>query len=180
MRSPNPTRRHAWLLVVPPLLCAASDARAQEPVERCQAEEYRQFDFWLGEWEVRDTEGAVVGRNEIRSVSRGCGLLESWRGTAGGTGVSINAWDAARGKWTQRWVGDGAELWLEGGLQDGRMVLAGTTSRSTPDGDVLDRITWTPLSDGRVRQVWEISTDGGRTWRPIFDGLYSRVTDAMR
>jgi hypothetical protein len=38
----------------------------------------------------------------------------------------------------------------------------------------LDRTTLTPLEDGRVRQLIEISTDGGHSWRSIFDGYYSR------
>jgi hypothetical protein len=164
----------------------AQDApTGQDPiVERCQAPEHRQFDFWLGRWEVRNPDGDVVGHNEIARVAGGCGLLERWRGARGSTGVSVNAYDPDLGRWTQRWVGDGATLWLEGGLEEGLerpqgpegprpMVLSGTAPRATPRGQVLDRISWTPLPDGRVRQVWEVSDDGGATWREIFVGLYS-------
>lgn len=154
----------------------ASDAVA----ERCNGPEFRQFDFWMGEWEVRDAEGEIVGHNTITRVARGCGLLENWQGATGGRGVSINTYDADRGRWTQRWVGAGSTLWLEGGLEDGRMVLAGTRPRSTPRGDVLDRITWTPLADGRVRQLWEVSPDGGESWRAIFEGFYTRTGNADR
>jgi hypothetical protein len=52
------------------------------------------------------------------------------------------------------------------------MVLAG--ERQTPNGKVTDRIVWTPLEDGRVRQVWDMSSDGGRSWQLLFDGLYTR------
>lgn len=175
----------AVALGLPPSAGARQDdgqegPEADDPIaERCSAPEFRQFDFWLGRWEVRDVDGEVVGHNEIRRVSGGCGLLESWEGAGGGTGRSINTYDADLGRWTQRWVGAGATLWLEGGLEeepDGRrMVLAGTRARSTPRGEVLDRISWTPLPDGRVRQVWEVSADEGDTWRDIFVGLYTLV-----
>ncbi|MGH7563624.1 MAG: hypothetical protein ACREK5_04280, partial [Gemmatimonadota bacterium] len=179
--------RSASILSAAALLILASATAAQtddaapaekDAVERCRGPEHRQFDFWLGAWEVRNAEGELVGHNEIQRVARGCGLLENWRGVGGGRGMSINTYDADREKWTQRWVGAGATLWLEGGLQDGRMVLAATAPRSTPRGEVLDRVTWTPLPDGRVRQVWEISADGGESWREHFVGLYSPAGSA--
>lgn len=37
---------------------------------------------------------------------------------------------------------------------------------------VLNRITWNPTAPGRVRQLWETSTDGGATWTVAFDGRY--------
>jgi hypothetical protein len=156
----------------------ATTADAAEIAERCRGPEHRQFDFWLGAWEVRDSVGALLGQNDITRVSAGCALHEDWRGAGGGVGISVNTYDAALGKWTQRWVGAGAALWLEGGLEDGTMVLAGTAPRTTPRGAVLDRITWMPLPDGRVRQAWDISTDQGQTWMPSFVGFYSRRPDA--
>jgi hypothetical protein len=34
------------------------------------------------------------------------------------------------------------------------------------------KMTFTPMPDGRRRQVWEQSPDGGKTWAAIFDGIY--------
>lgn len=195
-----------WTLVTPAVSMAiaaaalglASGVIAQEPGQsdeptqeeaarqapRCAAPEYRAFDFWVGSWEARNPDDEVVGRNEIRRFAGGCGLLESWSGAEGGTGMSINTYDADLGRWTQRWVGAGATLWLEGGLEEGpdggRMVLTGTRPRSTPRGPVLDRIAWRPLPDGRVRQVWETSSDGGESWDEVFVGLYSRTESGER
>ncbi|MFW6202651.1 MAG: hypothetical protein ACOC8B_08730, partial [Gemmatimonadota bacterium] len=172
------------LLALATLVLAPQAARGQDdagdetgPViaERCAGPEHRQFDFWIGEWEVRNEEGDLLGHNEIRRVARGCGLLENWRGATGGRGVSVNTYDAEREAWTQRWVGAGATLWLEGGLEDDGMVLSGTSPRSTPRGEVMDRITWTPLPDGRVRQRWDVSPDGGESWETSFVGFYARV-----
>jgi hypothetical protein len=36
----------------------------------------------------------------------------------------------------------------------------------------IQRITWAPQADGSVRQLWESSKDGGRTWSTAFDGKY--------
>lgn len=140
--------------------------------DACSAPEQRQFDFWLGDWEVTDTAGKVVGNNTITRVAGGCGLAESWRGAGGGEGVSLNWYEAKSGKWTQVWVGAGYYLNLTGGIEEGRMVLSG--ERETQGGSVIDRITWTPLDDGRVHQVWKVSQDGGGTWRVLFDGMYAR------
>jgi hypothetical protein len=42
-----------------------------------------------------------------------------------------------------------------------------------PDGRiVLDRTTLTPLAGGQVRQLIEVSSDGGSSWRPSFDARY--------
>lgn len=159
-------------IVVALLLMSCSAAAQVAP--RCAGPEYRQFDFWLGDWTVRTADGAVVGRNEIRTIAGGCGLIEHWRGARGDEGLSLNAFDPVVGRWTQRWVGVGAVLWLEGTVVDGAMVLVGSMPRPTPQGVMIDRITWTPLEDGRVRQAWEVSPDGGESWQPHFDGYYSR------
>ncbi|HSR42289.1 MAG TPA: hypothetical protein VLL48_08960 [Longimicrobiales bacterium] len=36
----------------------------------------------------------------------------------------------------------------------------------------MDRITWTPLSGGRVEQRWDLSSDGGESWETVFRGIY--------
>ncbi len=144
-----------------------------QPQPRCTADEHRQFDFWIGEWVVRNAEGNELGRNTITSIARGCGLLENWIGGEGGNGMSLNAFEGVR--WTQRWVGVGTNLWLEGGLDaSGNMVMTAKAPRVTPRGTVLDRITWSPLEDGRVLQAWDVSTDQGATWARVFEGYYSR------
>jgi hypothetical protein len=137
--------------------------------------EARQFDFWLGDWDVTQPDGKNAGRNHIEKIGAGWGLLENWTGAGGGgVGKSLNTWLPDRKQWRQFWVGNGGALELIGGLNDrGEMVLAGTTA--TPAGGTqLERITWTPNADGTVRQHWQQSADGGVTWTTAFDGLYRR------
>ncbi|HUG97669.1 MAG TPA: hypothetical protein VMQ83_00655 [Gammaproteobacteria bacterium] len=155
------------------LVLGAAEPGTAEIAERCSGDEQRQFDFWLGAWEVHDAQGEFAGHNDIRRVADGCALLEHWRGVRGGEGVSINTYEVDAKRWTQRWVGAGVTLWLEGGLEEGRMVLTSPVPRNTPRGPVLDRITWAALDDGRVRQVWDVSVDDGANWQTIFEGYYS-------
>jgi hypothetical protein len=138
---------------------------------------HRQFDFWLGEWMVRDAAGKVVGENRITSQHKGCALLENWTGAGGFTGTSLNIYDAERKKWHQTWVDvGGGLLLLDGGVVDGAMVLTGESpAPDAPGKTSLQRITWTPLPDGRVRQLWESSNDAGKTWTVAFDGYYTKA-----
>lgn len=138
-------------------------------------ERAQEFNFWIGEWEVR-SQGQIAGTNSIRPILDGCVLQENWRGAQGGAGTSLNFYDPSRNRWRQLWVWrGGTSLELEGGLVDGAMVLSGSTT--TPDGRTVEnRITWTHAQDGSVRQLWESSTDGGKTWQTSFDGHYTRAT----
>jgi hypothetical protein len=141
----------------------------------CAAAEYRQFDFWQGDWDVRDASGKIVGRNRIVPLQGGCALQENWTGAGGVSGTSLNIYDNDRRRWHQTWIDNsGGLLQLDGGIVNGAMVLRGESiSADAPSKTVLQRITWTPQPDGRVRQLWESSIDAGKTWSIIFDGIYS-------
>ena len=140
--------------------------------KRCADPSRRQFDFWVGVWDVTTPDGSVAGSNTIEKASEGCALVERWSGARGGRGTSLNFYESATRQWVQIWVdNDGEVLRLSGGLQQGCMVLSGALSSN---GAARQRITWTPLGTGRVRQLWESSADGGRTWKTEFDGTYTR------
>ena len=151
-------------------------ARAQPAARPELAPESRQFDFWLGDWEVTEPDGKDAGSNRIELVANGAGLLENWTGhpvPAGGNGKSLNAYNSARKQWQQFWIGSGGGvLELAGGLVNGSMVLTG--EHAVRGSQVTERITWTPNADGSVRQHWEHSADGGKSWQTVFDGVYRK------
>ncbi len=134
--------------------------------------EYRQFDFWIGEWGVFNPRGQKAGENRIERLANGCILWENWTGAGGGTGHSINYYDHARKTYVQIWVSSGAGIIVaNGGLKDGALVLTG--ERFLRNGTKQHyRGTWTPLPDGNVRQFLELSSDEGKTWTVWFNGLY--------
>src|SRR5512138_297492 len=103
-----------------------SGAPPPGPAKPCATAEHRQFDFWLGEWNVVNAKGQTAGTNAITLEQDGCVLHEHWTGAKGGTGQSFNVYDATDKRWHQIWVDNsGSLLQLQGGLVDGRMVLEG-------------------------------------------------------
>ena len=162
----------ATALLVGP--AGAGGDSAQKPGAACDAPVRHQFDFWLGEWDVRDAAGKLVGRNRITRVEGGCALQEQWSGNGGVTGTSLNVFDVERNRWHQTWVDNtGGLLLLDGACVDGRMVLRGQAAAAPSAPTHQQRIAWQELPDGRVRQLWESSADGS-AWSIVFDGYYTR------
>ena len=166
-----------WLAIVtgaaavPVIGHAAARPDAKPP---CATAEHRQFDFWVGRWEVHTPDGKRAGANTIRQLLGGCVLQETWHGAGGHNGTSYNIYDASRHRWHQTWVDDdGLLLQLDGALVDGRMVLSGETVDSTGHM-VKQRITWERMDGGKVRQRWDSSPDGVK-WQVLFEGIYSPV-----
>jgi hypothetical protein len=145
--------------------------RRAPPDTPCTAPEYRQFDFWVGQWSVQVANappGALPAPSDISLEPGGCAVFENF---ANGNGLSLNVYSPADGKWHQTYVfANGQRLVLIGELQGSEMILTGPTPG--PPGS-FQRWTWTPLSGGRVRQLQEISSDGGNTLVTGFDGTYS-------
>ena len=154
-------------MLTTPLLLALLAAPQTAPP--CASPEHRQFDFWIGEWEVTRPDGKLAGHNRITPILGGCALREEWTGAGGNQGTSLNAWDPEARRWRQTWVDQGGTvLLLAGGIDGGKMVM------QSGDGASRQRITWTPMGDGRVRQLWDSSSDGGKTWKVEFDGIYAK------
>lgn len=160
-----------WFLA----LIMALNASAQAPALPTLPPVNHDFDFWVGEWEVTNqASGRKAGENRIERKHDGRVLVENYTTPGRFTGMSLNAYDELAKRWHQCWMDNtGGVLDLYGGLVDGKMVMSGETI--TPQGaKQLERITWTPNPDGSVRQHWEQSADGGKTWTTAFDGLYRR------
>jgi hypothetical protein len=150
----------------------------------CTGPQYREFDFWLGDWEVRSAKGQLLGRNRITRRHGGCVVVEEWESASGGSGSSFNVYDQPTRQWHQFWVDatgtnwlssdrEGNPVTLRGGIRDGAMVM--TSHPDTLPSIGLTRATWRPLPDGGVRQTFESSRDGGKTWTVSFDGFYKKA-----
>jgi hypothetical protein len=141
---------------------------------------YRQFDYWLGTWDVRPNgaapDTAPPASNVITKVHNGCVILESWT-APGQTGQSFNIYDRVERKWHQTWVdstGGLHEYWGE--LRDGNMVYEGDIPAppGSGGGRVRTRLTFFRQADGSIRQYAERTADGGKTWAVVYDLLYTK------
>lgn len=160
-----------WILLAG-LIVSAGAAAAP-----CDSDKHRQFDFWLGQWTVTTEARGVVGTNHIEKIVDGCALRETYTTPSGYHGTSYNSYNAATGQWQQTWVDNtGLTLLLSGNWEAGSMVLIGDGADSAGN-PLVHRIRWTPLSDGRVSQLWEsrLKASENDAWFPVFDGLYRRT-----
>lgn len=179
---------HALLSLV---LCTAMAARAQEGAPQaapapaaaapagpppCTGAAYEQFDFWLGEWVVKDTKtGELMSFDRVEKINDGCALLleshqlnDQFRNPASPRrlhGMSVSAFDGK--SWRQVYFDNmGGFISVSGGLDDkGNMVLTGDLR---------------PAAAAEVKAVWERKPDGtihnygfqrpiGGEWKPFFD-----------
>ena len=139
----------------------------------CQgAELNRQFDFWIGEWDVQTPQGQHAGNSTVQNILGGCVILENWTGV-GSQGKSFNAYNQALKKWQQYWVDDSGTTTLYTGEVIGNQMRY-VADAGTQNGQQARRMTFTRLDDGRVRQLGETSGDGGKTWTVAYDLIYVR------
>jgi hypothetical protein len=140
----------------------------------CAGAPYARLDFWLGEWDVLDPRGVRVGANRIEKALGGCAVREEWTDVRAARGSSVFWYSRPEARWRQVWVTDAGAFKEKGEVAapgPGAVRFQGEVT--APDGStVLDRTTLTPAGEGRVRQLIEVSRDGGRTWSATFDGLY--------
>jgi hypothetical protein len=171
------------ILIATSLVCSADQSNhtpQKKPMSNkvCQQENYREFDFWIGHWEVKNKQGKVIGFNQIEPILGGCGLAENWQSANGFKGKSYNFYDNKTKLWHQTWIdSSGGILYLNGNLQRKSMLLSGNRPAQSPSGEsksIIHKISWTPLNDGRVRQYWQSSNDSGETWQVLFEGFYSK------
>ena len=147
------------------------------PPPSCGGEAYHQFDFWIGDWDVYDTAGNMVGTNSIQPAERGCLLIEHWTNTAGGTGQSYNFYDPRISEWRQIWVSAGSVIDYSGGLtESGSMKLEGEIHNRTA-GVAPFTGEWTLNADGSVTQHFQQQNPETGEWSDWFVGRYVRQTD---
>jgi tetratricopeptide (TPR) repeat protein len=157
---------------------AALIERAQKNQRPCAyAPENRQFDFWLGEWTVTTTQGALpAGDSKIELVLQDCVILENWKSDGNPyAGNSYNIYNQALKRWEQYWVDNvGGNIFFHGNLKDGIMDYW-TDEIPQPDGKQLRRhLQFIPDGPNRVRQFSRGSSDGGKTWQVEYDFTYDR------
>ncbi|HYL62595.1 MAG TPA: hypothetical protein VE077_08230 [Candidatus Methylomirabilis sp.] len=160
------------LFVVIEPCSAASSSRQQSPAATspaCSASEYRQFDFWLGDWDAYDlTTNAKDSRVRVTRILDGCVIHEDYQSVDGHRGESFSIYDASRKLWHQTWVTNrGRLLVIEGRFENDSMVMSGA-DRTAAGQERIIRGIWKPV-EGGVRETAYTSLDAGKTWQLWFD-----------
>lgn len=143
----------------------------------CQIPEVRQFDFWVGEWDLtwEAEQGLAKGANQIRYILNGCVIEENFSDPAGSFyGKSVSAYNMRQGRWQQTWVdNNGTYLDFIGGLEGEQMVLM--RQATNPQGQrVLQRMVWYNIAHQSLDWNWERSLDEGQTWDVLWKIHYQR------
>ena len=168
----------AWCIAIPALCEEQAVEKQPPPGPVCETmESFNDFDFWLGEWNVYSNDEArkLQGINLITKHHKNCLIMENWTSLQGGTGSSMNYYDAVEDQWRQLWVAGGYSIDYTGGLNEsGSMELNGKINYYKTGKSHAFRGTWTPNTDGSVRQFFEQQDPESQEWAVWFDGLYVR------
>ncbi|MDJ0657766.1 MAG: hypothetical protein QNJ40_26640 [Xanthomonadales bacterium] len=142
----------------------------------CQADQrHHAFDFWIGEWTVTQY-GQFAGTNTIKPILGHCALFENWTSASGAQGKSFNYYDPGKDHWRQIWISDsGTFIEFVGEARDGGIYYTAETANPADGSITHHKFEFSRNKDGSVRQFWQTSTDGRKTWNTSWDGHYERV-----
>jgi hypothetical protein len=147
----------------------------------CSRPEFRQFDFWIGNWDVYAKNEAKAGTSKISLILDSCIILEEWTSanTVSGiiySGKSFNKYNPSSGQWQQTWVDNvgGSTEYLKGEYANGKMIFTTNPFSFNKDTMAIRKLTFYNLEADKVRQHGEISKDKGATWATEYDLEYRR------
>lgn len=156
-------------------------AIAQSNKLPCSRPQYRQFDFWIGEWEAFAPDGKKAGDSKISLILDSCIILEEWTSASVQQGLryagkSFNTYNSTTKQWQQTWVDNvgGTNEYLTGKFENNQIIFSSTPFKLSKDTTAIRKMTFTNLNTIKLRQHGEISTDNGTTWSTEYDLEYRR------
>jgi len=156
------------------VIAQADSTQPIPPVPPCEIPEMRQFDFWLGEWDLTWSD-TVHGSNTITADLDNCVIVERFDGYPGTPmrGMSVSTYNKNTGKWHQTWVDNqGGYLDFTGEFADGKMILSREATRD--EQMFLQRMVWFDITADSLLWNWENSIDNGETWNTLWAIKYKR------
>src|ERR1700751_1261425 len=135
----------------------------------------RALDFWLGQWTIAAPGGAANATSTITLQLDKCLVVERWDGGRGHTGENVLAYSAD----DQSWHGFFADnegrvpVFFHGKASPGSTQFSGP-SRGPHGETILNRVTISRINADQVQQLWQKSSDDGKTWTTTFRGQYTR------
>jgi hypothetical protein len=147
----------------------------------CSDPVYRQFDFWLGQWEAYGLNGKKAGDSKISLILDSCVVLEEWTSASANRGIryagkSFNTYNSVTRQWQQTWVDNvaGSTEYLEGKYADKKLEFRTKPFVFSKDTMAIRRLSFYDLGPDKVRQHGEISKDNAKTWVTEYDLEYRR------
>jgi hypothetical protein len=156
----------------------AFEKRVNANARPCAADpRFRQFDFWIGEWDVQPTGSTRTplgtgATSIIEKQLEGCVIQENWLPPGGTAGKSFNIFNRVTSQWEQYWVDQTGRVTHYFGTfkDDGNLYFEAEQF----GGKSKVRMTFFNQGPNQVRQLGHLSTDGGKTWSVSFDLTYVR------
>jgi len=145
----------------------------------CTEGQRRQFDFWVGSWDLSWPSGparpAGFGRNNVQKIFANCVVQENFSSDAPTQfrGMSLSSYVPELGKWKQVWADNqGGYLDFIGESKNGEMVF--TREKEMNGKKILQRMVWKNIKPMELDWSWEKSEDGGQTWQVLWPIHYTR------
>ncbi|HSM71672.1 MAG TPA: hypothetical protein VK851_09025 [Anaerolineales bacterium] len=131
----------------------------------------KQFDFWLGEWDLTWGEDGKATNHVLRIMNDR--IIQENFSSPNLQGLSVSSYERERGLWCQTWVeNNGTDLDFTGKFQDGKMILV---RDAIVKGEACQqRMVWQNIETDKFDWSWERSDDRGKTWRVLWEIKYKR------
>ena len=134
----------------------------------------KQFDFWLGDWNVTWDDNQQ-GTNQVSKILDGHVIQEKFDGNPGLSfrGMSLSVYNARSERWQQTWVDTEGNYWnFSGAFENERMILA--TEVEIEGQKVMLRMVFHNITPDEFDWNWEGSKDNGQTWQLRWQIHYKR------
>ncbi len=163
-----------FVLIFSNILSAQSTSCSTNPM-------YRQFDFWVGEWEVFRMNGAKAGDSKISLILDSCVVLEEWKSISqqnskAYAGKSFNTYNSSSMQWQQQWVDNfgGSNNYNFGNFKNNTMELLTDPFVYSKDTMAIRKMTFTKIDSNKIIQHGQIEKSPSKIWTTEYQLEYRR------
>jgi len=198
----QPRRSYRGRRALPAICCLAGIVGAlttawpssAQSVVRCDEAPARAFDFWVGDWNIRQQslreDGTYLELPAKTSVSvalDGCALIEHWEGEVQFfwegmerpemmKAISVRAYEPRTKQWYIHWLDTRLRTFdtpYVGNFADSRGEFY--REWGTPEAERVGRITFSNVSSDSVSWSLAVSSDGRESWTTMWTMEMRRV-----
>ena len=154
----------------------------------CSGPEYHQFDFWIGQWSIKQKILQANGdwfeapaSTSVSPILGGCGLMEQWKGDVlffwegmekpePLDGFSVRAFDPVSHQWVISWMDSRHLRFTEfkGVFKDGRGEFFRKQAAKDGKGTTTTRIVFSGITPTSVRWELAVKSDAAADWKTLW------------